>query len=122
MIDFKKGKIARLDNEYHKKKRADFKEEEKNLIFRQRRLIAIFSLAIVVMLSIGFQVIKDGRRLLHVRQQETKLETKETKLAEEKEELKQDVTLLKDKDYIAKLARSRYLLSKDGETIYNFPK
>ena len=29
-----------------------------------------------------------------------------------------DVALLKDDDYVAKLARSRFLLSKEGEQIY----
>jgi cell division protein DivIC len=34
----------------------------------------------------------------------------------------EDVALLKDDDYVAKLARSRFLLSKEGEQIYPTPE
>lgn len=36
--------------------------------------------------------------------------------------LENQVSLLKDDDYIAKLARSRYYLSKDGEMIFSLPE
>ena len=36
--------------------------------------------------------------------------------------LSQQATLLKDDEYVAKLARSRYYLSKDGEIIFSVPE
>lgn len=36
--------------------------------------------------------------------------------------LAQQSTLLKDDEYVAKLARSRYYLSKDGEIIFSVPE
>lgn len=36
--------------------------------------------------------------------------------------LSQQATLLKDDEYVAKLARSRYYLSKDGEVIFSVPE
>ena len=36
--------------------------------------------------------------------------------------LSQQATLLKDDEYVAKLARSRYYLSKDGEIIFSIPE
>ena len=34
------------------------------------------------------------------------------------DQLTQDVSLLKDDDYVAKLARSKYFYSKEGEQVY----
>ena len=36
--------------------------------------------------------------------------------------LSQQATLLKEDEYVAKLARSRYYLSKDGEIIFSVPE
>lgn len=36
--------------------------------------------------------------------------------------LSQQATLLKDDEYVAKLARSRYYLSKEGEVIFSVPE
>ncbi|MFE2775807.1 septum formation initiator family protein [Aerococcus urinaeequi] len=36
--------------------------------------------------------------------------------------LSQQASLLKDDEYVAKLARSRYYLSKDGEVIFSVPE
>lgn len=36
--------------------------------------------------------------------------------------LSQQATLLKEDEYVAKLARSRYYLSKDGEVIFSVPE
>ena len=51
-------------------------------------------------------------------------ETKEINvaLAEENQNLKVQVGLLQDDEYVAKLARSRYYLSKDGELIFSLPE
>lgn len=56
-------------------------------------------------------------------EQEIVLAKEEQAAVEAKNEtLKQQVELLKDKEYVAKLARSRYYLSKDGEIIFSFPE
>ncbi|EFS04534.1 DivIC family protein, partial [Listeria seeligeri FSL S4-171] len=41
---------------------------------------------------------------------------------DEEEALNNQIKKLHDDDYIAKLARSEYYLSKDGEIIFNIPE
>ncbi|GMA44958.1 hypothetical protein GCM10025853_24150 [Tetragenococcus halophilus subsp. halophilus DSM 20339] len=42
-------------------------------------------------------------------------------MAKQKEDLKSDVSLLKDEDYVAKIARSRFLYSDDDEIVFPLP-
>lgn len=44
------------------------------------------------------------------------------KLDKKKSLLKDEVVKLNDDEYIAKLARSEYFLSQDGEIIFNIPE
>lgn len=52
-------------------------------------------------------------------QESTTLATEQQKLTDQKVDLKRDVKLLKDDDYVLKLARQRFLLSKDGEVVFS---
>ena len=49
----KSNKIAALDTEYAKKKYAEFQQQQRQLIFRRRRLAAIFVGALVIFAIIG---------------------------------------------------------------------
>lgn len=63
--------------------------------------------------------------IFEIQQMETNLvEAKEQqkKMASENQQLQVSVGLLQEEDYIAKLARSRYYLSKDGEIIFSLPE
>ena len=52
----KSNKIAALDTEYAKKKYAEFQQQQRQLIFRRRRLAAIFVGALVIFAIIGVQI------------------------------------------------------------------
>ncbi|PSL27133.1 cell division protein DivIC [Planomicrobium soli] len=41
---------------------------------------------------------------------------------QEQEKLKEQIVLLNDEEYLAKLARKEYFLSEDGEIIFTIPK
>lgn len=118
----KKGnKIAPLNNEYHKAQLAKFQAEQKRLTYKRRRLSVILILALVILGFSAYHVLKDGSKLMSLRNQETEMTKKEAELAKKETDLSDDVSLLKDEDYLGKLARSRYLLSKDGEKVYTVP-
>ena len=88
----------------------------------RRRLLAIMIVGLLMVVPLGINVVKN---LFEIRSLDGKIaETKEINvtLAEENQNLKVKVGLLQDDEYVAKLARSRYYLSKDGELIFSLPE
>ena len=111
-------KIELLQTEYAKEQFAKFEKERRQVVFRRRRLVAFFVAALAIFAIVGIQMFNDQMRLQKLK--EYKAETvAEQKEAEQKvASLERDVALLQDDEYVAKLARSRFFYSKDGEKIY----
>jgi cell division protein DivIC len=111
-------KIELLQNDYAKEQFAKFEKERRQVVFRRRRLVAFFVAALAIFAVVGIQMFNDQMRLQKLK--EYKAETvAEQKEAEQKvASLERDVALLQDDEYVAKLARSRFFYSKDGEKIY----
>ncbi|OTP06864.1 septum formation initiator [Enterococcus sp. 10A9_DIV0425] len=117
----KSNKIAALDTEYAKKKYVEFQQQQRQLIFRRRRLAAIFLGALVIFAVIGFQIFHDMQKMNTLNELKVEADTELRQLNEDVNQLNEDVTLLKDEDYVAKLARSKFFYSKDGEQVYPVP-
>lgn len=111
-------KIELLQTDYAKEQFAKFERERRQVVFRRRRLVAFFVAALAIFAIVGIQMFNDQMRLQKLK--EYKAETvAEQKEAEQKvASLERDVALLQDDEYVAKLARSRFFYSKDGEKIY----
>lgn len=111
-------KIELLQTDYAKEQFAKFEKERRQVVFRRRRLVAFFVAALAIFAIVGIQMFNDQMRLQKLKEYkaETVVEQKE---AEQKvASLERDVALLQDDEYVAKLARSRFFYSKDGEKIY----
>lgn len=114
----KSNKIAALDTEYAKKKYAEFQQQQRQLIFRRRRLAAIFVGALVIFAIIGVQIFHDMQRMHQLNELRVEENTEMKEVNADVDQLHQDVSLLKDDEYVAKLARSKFFYSKDGEKVY----
>ena len=114
----KSNKIAALDTEYAKKKYAEFQQQQRQLIFRRRRLAAIFVGALVIFAIIGVQIFHDMQRMHQLNELRVEANTEMKEVNADVDHLHQDVSLLKDDEYVAKLARSKFFYSKDGEKVY----
>ena len=114
----KSNKIAALDTEYAKKKYAEFQQQQRQLIFRRRRLAAIFVGAVVICAIIGVQIFHDMQRMHQLNELRVEANTEMKEVNADVDQLHQDVSLLKDDEYVAKLARSKFFYSKDGEKVY----
>lgn len=114
----KSNKIAALDTEYAKKKYVEFQEQQRQLIFRRRRLAVIFIGALVIFAILGFQIFRDMQRINQLNELKVEANTELSQVNADVDQLTQDVSLLKDDDYVAKLARSKYFYSKEGEQVY----
>ncbi|NVD81855.1 septum formation initiator family protein [Enterococcus faecium] len=113
-----KNKIAALDTEYAKKKYAEFQQQQRQLIFRRRRLAAIFVGALVIFAIIGVQIFHDMQRMHQLNELRVEANAEMKEVNADVDQLHQDVSLLKDDEYVAKLARSKFFYSKDGEKVY----
>lgn len=114
----KSNKIAALDTEYAKKKYAEFQQQQRQLIFRRRRLAAIFVGALVIFAIIGVQIFHDMQRMHQLNELRVEANTEMKEVNADVDQLHQDVSLLKDDEYVAKLARSKFFYSKDGGKVY----
>lgn len=113
--------VAAMDNEYTKKKYSDFQKQQKQLIFRRRRLAIIFFIAFVMFGVVGVNLMRDYNKLGEFKEQLAQEETTSKKIDDKLTNLEKEVALLQDEDYVAKLARYRFDMSKDGEQIYRIP-
>lgn len=84
-----------------------------------RLIVGIFAVVTLGCVSTAYAAHKDQQGV------EEQIALTEDEIAGEQkaiDSLSQQASLLKDDEYVAKLARSRYYLSKDGEVIFSVPE
>ena len=114
-------KIASLDTPYAKEQYLKFQKQHRQLIFKRRRLAALIAIAAFVAIVMGVQIFNEQRHLSELNEIKVKTVAESAKVDDRVADLRQDVKLLKDDNYVAKLARSRFYYSKDGELIFVLP-
>ncbi|EAE1976241.1 septum formation initiator family protein [Listeria monocytogenes] len=117
-----KSKVARIENRYIK----DTATMKKT---RSRRRIALFRrlafMAIIFAVVGGLSTITYTKQVLTLKEKKEKqvqVDKKMVAMKDEQDSLNEQIKKLHNDDYIAKLARSEYYLSKDGEIIFNIPE
>lgn len=119
----KTNNVVPLINKRSAKQSADKKTKKSR---RQKLHDAILFALVGGLLLVGFVFV--GQAFLAQNEQKQiadRVNVKSDVLSGEKQALAQledQASLLKDEDYVAKLARSRYYLSKDGEIIFSLPE
>ena len=109
-------------------KQADksFKNQAKNakVVLQKSSFIKVVGGIIVASLSITmiYQTIGQIQKASELDEQILIAADKEAEAIEKKEMLQAQVELLNNDEYVAKLARSEYYLSKPGEIIFSLPK
>lgn len=116
-----KDKITKLTNDYTKEQYAQFQKERRQVVFKRRRLAFICFVAIGVFAFTGYRLYNDYQQLTALEDIKADAETRAQEVADQVSSLQTDVALLKDDNYVLKLARSRYFYSREGETVYVFP-
>lgn len=118
----KKKTITRLDSKYMQQYDA-YIERQKRKKQRLIRRLVLFS--IVAMIVIG------GMSSYHIKQRVLQAEKKEqyeqlekdlASLKDQESNMKEEIDLLKDEDYVLEIARTNYFFSKKGELIFKVPE
>ncbi|MBC1544151.1 septum formation initiator family protein [Listeria sp. FSL L7-0233] len=116
------SKVARIENRYIK----DTATMKKT---RSRRRVALFRrlafMAIIFAVVGGLLTITYTKQVLTLKEKKAKqvqVDKKMVAMKDEEDALNDQIKKLHNDEYIAKLARSEYYLSKDGEIIFNIPE
>lgn len=115
-------KIARLDNQYTQKQLETVQQEQKTLIYRRRRIAVIFAVAMVFFVAMGINLATSYQKIHRLKRERQVVLTEQQEVTNQITQLKQDVSLLQDEEYLEKLARAKYFYTKEGELIYSVPQ
>ncbi|MBO0475976.1 septum formation initiator family protein [Vagococcus sp. DIV0080] len=96
-------------------------KDQKKIIFRRRRLGIMFAAALVVFSLIGINLFRNSQRLVALQESRKEAETEQKQVAKNEKDLKREVDLLNDTEYVEKIARAKYFYSKEGEQVYSIP-
>ncbi|MDT2831272.1 septum formation initiator family protein [Vagococcus carniphilus] len=96
-------------------------KDQKKIIFRRRRLGIMFAAALIMFSLIGFNLFRNSQHLLTLQASRQEVEKENKKTAKAKKDLKREVDLLNDTEYVEKIARAKYFYSKEGEQVYSIP-
>lgn len=89
---------------------------------RNRRLVAFFIFATVVIGFLGKMIVDQNDRLDAKQQVLNQHQADLEEILEVQEQLKLQIAKLDDDEYIAKLARKELFLSEEGEMIFTIPE
>lgn len=96
------------------------KLERDRIVHRWFWMLSLAFLGLVIIFC-SFQVVNYKHRLYQVQQQEAVARKELAKEESKQAKLKQQVTQLKDMNYVEKIIRDKYNYTKKGETNYNLP-
>nr|WP_163655608.1 septum formation initiator family protein [Listeria sp. PSOL-1] len=116
-----KSSVSRMQNHHIRNTQAMKKTRSRRRIALTRRLALIAVVFVVVGFGLTYMYTKQALALKDKQAEQIKTEKQLVNLKQEEKALKNQINKLHDDDYIAKLARSEYYLSKDGEIIFNTP-
>ncbi|EAK8938562.1 septum formation initiator family protein [Listeria monocytogenes] len=116
------SKVARIENRYIKDTATMKKTRSRRRIALFRRLAFMAVIFVVVGGLLTITYTKQALTLKERKAKQVQVDKKMVAMKDEEEALNEQIKKLHDDDYIAKLARSEYYLSKDGEIIFNIPE
>ncbi|EOW2582277.1 septum formation initiator family protein [Listeria monocytogenes] len=116
------SKVARIENRYIKDTATMKKTRSRRRIALFRRLAFMAVIFVVVGGLLTITYTKQALTLKEKKAKQVQVDKKMVAMKDEEEALNEQIKKLHDDDYIAKLARSEYYLSKDGEIIFNIPE
>lgn len=125
--------ISKTKGEYQMKTQSDSKVSQLNTPYarqvssqrirgrqvhrrRCKRIIAVF---FVVFLIFGIQIFQSKRTLADINGNIQQAQSQLTKQQQKNRQLKRQIKMLHNPDYVQQVIRSKYNYSKKGETVYN---
>ncbi|KGX83480.1 FtsB family cell division protein [Pontibacillus marinus] len=113
--------VAKIDSGYVQQYDAYMKRQQKKKKRLVRRL-ALFALVTLLLFGSLLTYHLKQRSLLADKQQEyQQLQEDMQQLNKKESDLKEEIQLLQDEEYVLQIARTNYFFSKEGEIIFKLP-
>lgn len=122
MKERKRSKVTQLRNEYTQTKTVQAHRENKFRKQRKRRVAGIAVISGLFIAGLSVNLVKNTQLISDLDAQKAAAAGELEHVEATQENLQNEVKKLQDDEYIAKLARSQYYLSKEGEIIFSFPE
>ncbi|MFB6469338.1 septum formation initiator family protein [Cytobacillus sp. Hz8] len=122
MSAIRKRNISKIQTNYvrqQEKEEAYTAKRKKRVV---RRLSVFFVLVAILSYFMISSLISQSYTIDRMQSQKAQLDKELKDLKGQENDLKEEVVKLNDDEYIAKLARKDYFLSKKGEIIFNLPE
>ena len=113
--------IVQLNNQYIQDEAQRRRYLEADRRKKNRFMGWVLILVILLFILPTYNLVQSYQTLLERREKLVELQKKYDELSKEKDYQANLAKRLKDDDYAAKYARSKYFYAKEGETIYNIP-
>ncbi|EXJ23438.1 Cell division protein DivIC (FtsB), stabilizes FtsL against RasP cleavage [Alkalibacterium sp. AK22] len=117
----KEPRIARLNNRFTEEKTLENIREKKRRKRLKRRMQFILVAGMLLVLLIGANLVRSYFKLQELEEQRVVARQELETLELHQEDLDFYISLLEDEEYVAKLARSEYYLTRDNEIVFSFP-
>lgn len=114
--------VSNIGNEYTKEQLQQYNREKKQIIFKRRRLALILSVATIFFVLSGFNLISGYRHIGKLKEEKVVALREKEELEKKEKTLQYNVDLLKDDEYMQKVARQKYFYTKEGELVYSIPQ
>ncbi|MFC0525642.1 septum formation initiator family protein [Pontibacillus salicampi] len=117
----KRKSVAKIDSGYVKQYDAYMERQQKKKKRLIRRL-ALFTLVTVLLFG-GLITFHINQRITYAEKKEQyeQLQDQMATLDQEEKDLKEEIQLLNDEEYVLQIARTNYFFSKEGEIIFKMP-
>jgi cell division protein DivIC len=117
----RKKNVAKMETSYVQQREITDYAASRRKKKLYRRLALFFAFALFVSYSIISSILSQSSVLNEKIAQKKQLDQQMTALKSQQSSLKQQISNLNNNDYVAKLAREKYFLSKGNEIIFNIP-
>ncbi|WP_164215586.1 septum formation initiator family protein [Virgibacillus sp. YIM 98842] len=118
----RKKTVTKLDSNYMKQYDAHVERQKRKKQRLVRRLVLFSIIAVITIGSMASYHMK--QRALHTEKEEQyeQLQEELAVLQKEEDNMKEEINLLKNEDYVLEIARTNYFFSKEGELIFKLPE
>lgn len=117
----KKPRIARMKNDFIETKTLENIRAHKRHKQLKRRMRIIIAAGMLLVVLAGSTLARNYVKLQDLEEQRVVAQQELESLDLQQEELAYYIGLLEDEEYVTKLARSEYYLTKDNEIVFSFP-
>ncbi|GGK01142.1 cell division protein DivIC [Lentibacillus kapialis] len=120
-MPLKEKNVTRLDSNYMQQYDAYIERQKRKKQRLRRRLVLFLIVVVIAFGSLASYHFNQRALQAEKKEQYEQLQSEMTALEKKENNLKEEINLLNDEEYVLDIARTNYFFSKKGELIFNIP-